>query len=95
VSSFSVVSFCYRADGKSLAVAQALQTKVYCDSRKADILHCQDDPDLHALLTSDPHTAGVHVVPLSVIASDKLKIYSERYKGTFQTVVGFRPTGWT
>jgi hypothetical protein len=68
-----VAFFWRRVDRNSTAVAHALQTKVYCDSRKADTLHCQDDPDLHALLSNDPHTAGVRVVPLSVIASDKLE----------------------
>ncbi|KAF8916214.1 DNA repair metallo-beta-lactamase-domain-containing protein [Mucidula mucida] len=77
------------------AMAQALGTKVYCDSRKAAILRCQCDPDLHALLTSKPLEASVHVVPLSTIVSDKLKEYVDRFKGHFDRAVGFRPTGWT
>ncbi|KAI8996416.1 DNA repair metallo-beta-lactamase-domain-containing protein [Trametes punicea] len=77
------------------AIAKALDTKVYCDSRKAAILRCQDDPELHALLTSDPLTAGVHLVPLGVIASDRLREYIERWKGRYSKVIGFRPTGWT
>ncbi|KAH9893379.1 DRMBL-domain-containing protein [Cubamyces lactineus] len=77
------------------AIAKALGTKVYCDSRKAAILRCQDDPELHALLTSDPLAAGVHLVPLGVIASDRLKQYVERWQGHYSKVIGFRPTGWT
>ncbi|KAF9047192.1 DRMBL-domain-containing protein [Hymenopellis radicata] len=77
------------------AMAQALGTKVYCDSRKAAILRCQCDPDLHALLTSNPLEAMVHIVPLSTIVSDKLKEYVDRFKGHFDRAVGFRPTGWT
>ncbi|KAI0035352.1 DRMBL-domain-containing protein [Vararia minispora EC-137] len=77
------------------AIAQALNTKVYCDSRKAAILRCQQDPDLHTLLTKDPYTAGVHLVPLSVITSDRIKEYTERWKGHWDKAVGFRPTGWT
>ncbi|KAI0060674.1 DRMBL-domain-containing protein [Artomyces pyxidatus] len=76
------------------AVAKALQTRVYCDSRKAAILRCQDDPELHAMLTKDPFAAGVHLVPLSVITSDRLKEYTERWKGHWTKAVGFRPTGW-
>ena len=78
-----------------LAIAKTLQTRVYCDSRKAAILRCQSDPDLHDLLTTDPYNAGVHLVPLGTVASDRLKIYIERWKGHFDRVVGFRPTGWT
>lgn len=78
-----------------LAIAQALKTKIYCDARKAAILRCQNDPELHALLTKDPNEAGVHVVPLGMIVSDKLEAYVQRFKGTYSRVVGFRPTGWT
>ncbi|CCM06966.1 uncharacterized protein FIBRA_09280 [Fibroporia radiculosa] len=77
------------------AIAHALQTKIYCDSRKAALLRCQADPELDALLTKDPMEGGVHLVPLSVIASDRLKDYVERYKGHYHKAVGFRPTGWT
>ncbi|RPD53376.1 DRMBL-domain-containing protein [Lentinus tigrinus ALCF2SS1-7] len=77
------------------AIAKALDTKVYCDSRKAAILRCQSDPELDALLTTDPKAAGVHLVPLAVIASDRLKTYMERWKGHWTKAIGFRPTGWT
>ncbi|KAJ6620554.1 DNA repair metallo-beta-lactamase-domain-containing protein [Mycena sp. CBHHK59/15] len=77
------------------AVAQALQSKIYCDSRKAAILRCQPDPELHALLTTDPLCADVHILPLGMISLEKLQLYLERFKGIFTKVVGFRPTGWT
>ncbi|KAL0570548.1 DNA cross-link repair protein PSO2/SNM1 [Marasmius crinis-equi] len=77
------------------AIAKALNSKVYCDSRKAAILRCQADPELDALLTSNPLAANVHVVPLGFITSDKLEPYVNKYKGHFTKAVGFRPTGWT
>ncbi|KAF7795044.1 hypothetical protein EIP86_006188 [Pleurotus ostreatoroseus] len=77
------------------AIAKALKTKVYSDPRKTAILRCESDPELDALLTSDPLEAGVHLLPLGTIASDRLKLYMERYTGKFDKVVGFRPTGWT
>ncbi|KAH8108880.1 DRMBL-domain-containing protein [Phellopilus nigrolimitatus] len=77
------------------AIAQALNTKVYCDARKTAILHCQDDPELHALLASNPLEAGVHVVPLGMVASDRFKDYMARWKGRWTRAVAFRPTGWT
>ncbi|KAJ7105479.1 DNA cross-link repair protein pso2/snm1 [Mycena crocata] len=77
------------------AVAQAINSKIYCDSRKAGILRCQPDPELHALLTTDPLKADVHILPLGMISLDKLQLYLERFKGAFTKVVGFRPTGWT
>ncbi|KAG6812732.1 hypothetical protein H0H92_000949 [Tricholoma furcatifolium] len=77
------------------AIAHALSSKVYCDARKAAILRCQGDAELDALLTSNPLEAAVHVVPLGLITSDKLKEYLERFKGKFSKAAGFRPTGWT
>ena len=47
------------------------------------------------MLTSDPLAAGVHLVPLGGIASDKLRVYVESFKGYFSKAIGFRPTGWT
>ncbi|KAG1850713.1 DRMBL-domain-containing protein [Suillus subluteus] len=71
------------------------EPKFIATAHKAAILRCQNDPDLHALLTKDPSEAGVHVVPLGMIVSDKLKAYVQRFKGTYSRAVGFRPTGWT
>ncbi len=77
------------------AVAKALNAKIYCDARKTAILHCESDPELHAMLTTDPYTAGVHVVPLGQVSSDHIQTYMERWNGKFAKVVAFRPTGWT
>ena len=77
------------------AIAQTLNTKVYCDSRKSTILRCQNDPELHALLTKNPLEAGVHVVPLSTVASDRFQDYMDKWKGRWSRAVAFRPTGWT
>ena len=77
------------------AIAHALDSKIYCDARKTAILKCQEDPELNALLTSNPRDAIVHLVPLSTIATDHLKVYLDRFPGTYNKVIGFRPTGWT
>lgn len=47
------------------------------------------------MLTKDPYEAGVHLVPLGVVTSDRLKEYTERWKGHWVKAVAFRPTGWT
>lgn len=47
------------------------------------------------MLTSKPLEAVVHLVPLGTLASDKLKIYVDKFKGHFSKAIGFRPTGWT
>ncbi|KAF8347798.1 DNA repair metallo-beta-lactamase-domain-containing protein [Amanita rubescens] len=58
------------------AIAHALRSKVYCDSRKTALLR-------------------FHVLPLAMIASDRLKAYLQKFQGHFDNAVGFRPTGWT
>ena len=78
-----------------VAIAHALPSKVYCDARKAALLRCEADDELNGLLTSDPLAADVHLLPLAMITSDKLKTYLQKYKGRFDKAVGFRPTGWT
>jgi DNA cross-link repair 1A protein len=83
------------ADSVFQAIAKALNTAIYCDSRKAAILRCQSDPELHGMLTSDPFSANVHLVPLGVVSSDRLKEYIGRWKGHWTKAIAFRPTGWT
>jgi DNA cross-link repair 1A protein len=85
----------YSKESTVSAIAQALNSKVYCDARKSAILRCQADSGLDALLTSNPMDAIVHLVPLSTITTDRLKIYLERFKGSYNKIIGFRPTGWT
>ncbi|KAH9988396.1 DRMBL-domain-containing protein [Russula vinacea] len=70
------------------AIAKALCTKIYCDSRKAAILRCQSDPELHRMLTKDPSL-------LILVTSDRLKEYIGRWKGHWTKAIAFRPTGWT
>ena len=76
------------------AIAKTLQSKIYHDIRKAAILRCQSDPELNQMLTADPFVANVHLVPLNVTTSDRLKEFMVRWDGHAK-VVAFRPTGWS
>ncbi|KAJ9093573.1 hypothetical protein QFC19_008302 [Naganishia cerealis] len=76
-------------------VARALNSKIYCDARKRSILLCQADPELHAMLTTDPLEATIHLVPLQTIQVDRLQPYLHKLKDHFSRVLAFRPTGWT
>ena len=77
------------------AIAKSLNSKIYADARKTAIIKCQTDHELHALLTSNPREACVHIVPLNMISSDQIKGYLDKLRDKFDKVVGFRPTGWT
>ncbi|KAI5479822.1 hypothetical protein MNV49_002634 [Pseudohyphozyma bogoriensis] len=81
-------------------IAKSLETKIFCDAHKFAQLEAQDDPELHALLTTNPLEAQVHVVFLNKIKRDDLMDYLDLYSakkvnGGFTDLIGLRPTGWT
>ncbi|KAH9008893.1 DRMBL-domain-containing protein [Lactarius hengduanensis] len=57
-----------------------------CDQRKATIIRCQSDLELHEMLTADSFSTNVHIVPLNVATSDRLKemdlLAARRYSST-------------
>ncbi|CAE7146275.1 unnamed protein product [Rhizoctonia solani] len=77
------------------AIAKALSSKIYCNSRKHAVFMCQTDPDLHAILTKDSMAAQVHVLPLGQINIEGLSQYLTMHQAQYDRILGFRPTGWT
>ncbi|KAH8676037.1 DNA repair metallo-beta-lactamase-domain-containing protein [Xylariales sp. PMI_506] len=76
------------------AIAQALQTKIFASPSKIRIVQQLGDPELSALLTSDPREAQVHMQMLMEIRAETLQEYLNSYKPHFSRIVGFRPSGW-
>jgi DNA cross-link repair 1A protein len=77
-----------------LGIARALKSKIYAPPGKQRICACLEDPELNALLTTDPREAQVHMTPLFEIRADTLDDYLKDYHSTFTRAVGFRPSGW-
>ncbi|KAK4148532.1 DNA repair metallo-beta-lactamase-domain-containing protein, partial [Chaetomidium leptoderma] len=79
-----------------VAIAKALQTKIYASPAKLRMCNQLDDPDLAALLTPDPTEAQVHMQMLMELRAETLADYLEGYRArrAFGRVVGFRPSGW-
>ncbi|WRT69748.1 uncharacterized protein IL334_006739 [Kwoniella shivajii] len=77
------------------AVAKALGSTIYADPRKKGILLCQTDPELHSMLSTDPISSQVHLLPLGNIQLDRMQPYLARLHPHFDRVLAFRPTGWT
>ncbi|KAK1228471.1 DNA cross-link repair protein PSO2/SNM1 [Marasmius sp. AFHP31] len=94
-SSFAMTSWLAPAAKEKEKQKETKENILMVVGRKTAILRCQADPELDALLTSNPLAANVHVVPLGFITTDKLEPYVNKYKGHFTRAVGFRPTGWT
>jgi DNA cross-link repair 1A protein len=78
-----------------LGIAKALGSKIFAPPAKMKICACLEDPELNALLTSNPYEAQVHMQTLMEIRAETLHDYLVTYHGHFQRVVGFRPTGWS
>lgn len=77
-----------------VAIAQALNTKIYAAPAKIRMCQQLDDPELAALLTPNPREAQVHMQMLMEIRAETLAEYLETYSGFFARIVGFRPSGW-
>ncbi|KAJ5081092.1 hypothetical protein N7456_013330 [Penicillium angulare] len=78
-----------------MGIARALGSKIFATPQKQRICSCLEDPELSALLTSDPKEAQVHMQTLFEIRADTLADYLDSMKPHFSRVVGFRPTGWS
>ncbi|EQL03165.1 hypothetical protein G6O67_007064 [Ophiocordyceps sinensis] len=78
-----------------IAIAQALNSKIFVSPGKMKICKQLRDPELSALLTSSPVEAQVHMQSLMEIRAETLKDYLASYKPHFSRIVGFRPSGWT
>jgi DNA cross-link repair 1A protein len=75
-------------------IAKALGSKIFAPANKQRICKALEDPELDALLTTDPRAAQVHMTPLFEIQAETLDDYLREYADTFSRVVGFRPSGW-
>jgi DNA cross-link repair 1A protein len=77
-----------------ISIAKALKSKIFASPGKIKICKQLDDPELTALLTSDPLEAQVHMQMLMEIRAETLQEYLNSYKPYFSRIVGLRPSGW-
>ncbi|KXJ95875.1 DNA repair metallo-beta-lactamase-domain-containing protein [Microdochium bolleyi] len=77
------------------AIAKALGSKIYAIPSKIKICQQLGDPELSALMTSNPIEAQVHMQMLMELRAETLQEYLDGYKPHFTRIVGFRPSGWS
>lgn len=77
-----------------VAIAKALNSKIYASPAKIKICKQLEIPELTARLTSNPIDAQVHMQMLMEIRAETLQEYLNGYKPHFSRIVGFRPSGW-
>lgn len=79
-----------------LEVARQLRMKVYVGVAKRKTLAALDlRPEYAQWLTTNEHEARIQAVPLGLTNLASMARIARHYKGRFNTVVAFRPTGWT
>ncbi|PKU79935.1 DNA cross-link repair protein SNM1 isoform X1 [Dendrobium catenatum] len=78
-----------------LAISQALGVPIYANASRRKILQSFGWPELSKKLCSCTESSPLHVLPLSCLRYENLKEYLKTCKQQFQTVLAFRPTGWT
>ncbi|KAF9910940.1 DNA break repair nuclease [Linnemannia zychae] len=78
------------------AIAKAINSKVYVQSQKLQIMQCLEDPELMDMLTNDRHEAQVHLLHMgSDMSPEALQDYLDSLAPTFVRLIAIRPTGWT
>nr|POF12928.1 dna cross-link repair 1a protein [Quercus suber] len=77
-----------------VGIARALNSKIYAPAGKQRIVSALEDPELNALMTTNPREAQVHMTPLFEIRAETLDDYLKDFFPHFTRAVGFRPSGW-
>ncbi|KAG0333892.1 DNA break repair nuclease [Podila humilis] len=79
-----------------MALAKSLETKVFVQPAKRQILLCLEDSEITEMLTTNPREAQVHLMHMgSDMSPDNLQEYLDKLSPTFTRLIAVRPTGWT
>lgn len=81
-----------------LEIARALETKVYVGSAKLRMLRCMEftEEEIQLRVTDKETESRIHAVPLWMVANFKrMEAISRRYRGKYDTIVAFSPSGWS
>lgn len=87
-------SYCIGKEKVFLAVAEALELKVWASKAKRGYFSCIQDPRLDAVLVDDQHEAKIHVLPLKSLWKRGMREYLEKHYEHFDAIVALRPSGW-
>jgi DNA cross-link repair 1A protein len=77
------------------AAARAAGRPLYAGAAKREVLACLDlTPEERGLITTSDAATNLHIAPMGAVSFARMKGVLAHYKGRFNTVVGFAPTGW-
>lgn len=78
--------------------AKTLGKKLYVGKQKKKVLDALGDTlssEDRSLITSDDTSTNLHVVPMGSVSFDRMGLIKKYYKNRYDTIIGFKPTGWT
>lgn len=78
-----------------LAIAEALNCKIFVTSDKKLLLGCLEDEKLNERITSKAVEARLHVLRMNQLNLSDLNEYIEKLWPSFEHLLAFEPTGWT
>lgn len=87
-------SYCIGKERVFMAVAEALNLKVWTSKAKRALFACIDDPKLNALLVDKQEEAKIHVLPLKSLWKRGMHEYLQKHYEHFDAIVALRPSGW-
>ena len=80
------------------AKALGPETKIYVGKQKRRVLEALGDAvpaeDMRRV-TGDDTATNLHVVPMGSVTFERMKTIARYYRNRYDTVVAFKPTGWT
>ena len=70
--------------------------QVYVSAAKRKVMEALNLPhEYKGLLTTDDRAALLHAVPLWRVSLKHMARVLKHYRGRYNTIVGFQPTGWS
>lgn len=87
-------SYCIGKEKVFLAVAEALNLKVWCNKSKRAYFNCIQDPKLDSVLVDKQEDAKIHVLPLKSLWKRGMLEYLQKHFDHFDAIVALRPSGW-
>lgn len=78
-----------------LALADVLGSKVCLSRDKYNTMCCLESQEVRRRITTDWKAAQVHVLPMMQLSFKKLQDHLARFSANYDTLVAFKPTGWT
>jgi len=77
-----------------LALAEALQLRVWANGDKFRIFQCLEDATLRSVLTTDQKQAAIHVLSMQQLNFKYLQDHLDRFNGKYTNLLAIKPTGW-